>query len=40
MLNNKKNFAAFKRMQRKFPEKNRRCVVTEFVKTCDEFVIG
>ena len=31
---------ALKRKQEKIREKNRRIVVTEFVKTCNELVIG
>ena len=37
---NTKNYAALKKKKRKFSEKNRRFVVSKFVKTCDELVKG
>ena len=37
---NKRHFAAFKRKQENFMKIFRRFVVKEFVKTCDELVIG
>jgi hypothetical protein len=39
MLIKKRHFAAFKRKQRKFCEKNSQ-TVAEFVIKCDEFVIA
>ena len=40
MLARKRHFAALKESKENFVKKNRRFVVTEFVKTCDELVIG
>ena len=39
MLARKRHFAALKESKENFVKKNRRFVVTEFVKTCDELVI-
>ena len=36
----KRHFAALKESKEILLKKNRRFVVTEFVKTCDELVIG
>ena len=40
MYKKQRHFAGLKRKQQKFCEKNRRFIVIEFVKTCDELVIG
>ena len=39
-VNKKGTLQPLKRMQRKFRKEYRRFVVTEFVKTCNELVIG
>jgi hypothetical protein len=39
-FNKKDNMQSLNESKENFVEKNRRFVVTEFVKTCDELVIG